>query len=292
MKRENWMRWDIDSETDVKTQWFLSRFKDKARALGFFLHVVSRLYQTTDGYIDLDDVFIEGTAAYLGWEKDEVNEALSGLCRARLFFADTCSGKSRLTSFRVQSELLHRKKISISRSEAGKIGAVKSNTYRQMLGKFRQRSADKSRLDKSRLDIDKKKNKAHTTHEQQPSNEQPQPEYNAVRNGSVTAADLNYPMLLNSNKVRQMTQLWLDHKKSLRKPYKSAASVELLLGRWVDKGERAFVEAVEYSISNNYQGLFSPADRVNFTPKKTNTELQIDDHKKLLEKIRLQEAHE
>jgi len=104
MKPENWIRWDLLSENDIKTQWYLSQFSDKARALGFFLHIVCKMYQSDDGKLEQSEIFFEGTAAVLGWTADEVKQAIAKLIQAKLFFANGCY----ITSSKVERELERR----------------------------------------------------------------------------------------------------------------------------------------------------------------------------------------
>lgn len=153
MKPENWIRWDLLSENDIKTQWYLSQFPDKARALGFFLHIVCKMYQSDDGKLEQSEIFFEGTAAVLGWSADEVKQAIAKLIQAKLFFACDCY----ITSSKVQRELEHRKSLSESRAKAGSKGgltraqnAINSDPSKQLPSKTKQIQANSSRSDQIR----------------------------------------------------------------------------------------------------------------------------------------------
>lgn len=81
-----------------------------------------------------------------------------------------------------------------------------------------------------------------------------------VRTGSakgpaVTVADCTFPAALDTDECRKALADWLAYKRVRGGSYKSAVNVDRLLKRWAATGPRVFVDAVELSIANNYQGL-------------------------------------
>lgn len=164
MKKENWMKWDIDSLSSYKTKFFLLAFKNKDQALGSFLHLVSLLYERADHRLDLDDIFFQVYEAESGVPKTEIELIIRRLIEAKLFFLE---GETKLGSYRVDQEVITRKdhaaQISAKRSEVGKAGVAKrweenkTNNNSILIAndsKALQTIANdsQSRLDKSRLD--------------------------------------------------------------------------------------------------------------------------------------------
>lgn len=79
--------------------------------------------------------------------------------------------------------------------------------------------------------------------------------------------EIEFPENLDTPEARQALDDWLHHKRQLRKPYKSAKSVEMLLRQWGDNSPAAFVAAVEHSIASNYQGVYPPSGGNGRRPK-------------------------
>ena len=75
----------------------------------------------------------------------------------------------------------------------------------------------------------------------------------------LEVSDKDFPDSLNTAAARSSLDDWLEHKRAIGKPYKSAKSILLLLKRWTKTGPAAFVDAVEFSIAQGYQGLFGPS---------------------------------
>jgi len=140
MRRENWIKWDLSSRQDPGTKWFLSQYQDKARAYGFFIWIVEILYQTNDGWIELDQIFSEGLGSEIGWTPEEVTEAITKLIEAKLFLlqANRFASKKALETFETAS------KVSLTRSEAGRKGGIKSGTSRNSGSKAKQNEANEA----------------------------------------------------------------------------------------------------------------------------------------------------
>lgn len=77
-------------------------------------------------------------------------------------------------------------------------------------------------------------------------------------------SDLIFPKAFDNDIGRNMIRAWLEHKKNIGKRYKSATAVNLLLKQWAEKGSvENFQQAVEFSISQNYQGIFTASKTTN-----------------------------
>jgi hypothetical protein len=125
-RRENWIKWDLCSREDPKTKWYLAQFQNKASAYGFFVWVVELLYQTNEGWIDLDLIFLEGVSHELGISVDEAKRSITKLIEAKLFLLEA----NRFASIRVLKVVENQKNLSSKRSEAGKKGGLNSGFTR------------------------------------------------------------------------------------------------------------------------------------------------------------------
>ena len=76
------------------------------------------------------------------------------------------------------------------------------------------------------------------------------------RKPAVGVEDVTFPPGFDSDDVRGDVERWLQHRRRIRKAYKSAEAVGALLKQWEARGPTAFRAAVEHSIANEYQGLF------------------------------------
>lgn len=76
-----------------------------------------------------------------------------------------------------------------------------------------------------------------------------------TRSKAVQLRDVSIPAPLNTPEARAAIADWLEHQRSLGKPYTRAAAVALLLEEFVRDGPEAFISAVKFSIARNYQGL-------------------------------------
>lgn len=73
----------------------------------------------------------------------------------------------------------------------------------------------------------------------------------------ITTADLCFPEGFDSQDVRDAVEAWLAHKRSLGKAYKSVSAVSKLIGDWLMAGPEAFVDAINHSMAQNYQGVYA-----------------------------------
>lgn len=73
----------------------------------------------------------------------------------------------------------------------------------------------------------------------------------------VIAADVHLPASLDTPECREATDKWLRHKRKMGRSYKDASSFEGQLKRWEGRSPADYIAAVDYSIAQNYQGLFS-----------------------------------
>ena len=115
--------------------------------------------------------------------------------------------------------------------------------------------------------------------EKEKSTKSPPPPPRGAR-GVVSVTDVIFPDCLNTAAVRSSLDDWLEHKQAIGKPYKSAKSILLLLKRWTKTGPSAFVDAVEFSIAQGYQGLFGPTGGVSppvANPSRLHTGQTYDD---------------
>lgn len=74
--------------------------------------------------------------------------------------------------------------------------------------------------------------------------------------GTFSVDDISFPEGMDSPAVRSAIDGWLLHKRAKGKGYKSAKQVEILIGKWLMAGPAAFIDAIENSIANNYEGVF------------------------------------
>ena len=88
MKRENWLKWDIYSRQNIKTQWFLKEQKNKAQSYGVFVALVEKLYQSSTGWLPLDNIFTEGFAIEFGMQPLEIICIIEKLSDAGLFIIE------------------------------------------------------------------------------------------------------------------------------------------------------------------------------------------------------------
>lgn len=78
-----------------------------------------------------------------------------------------------------------------------------------------------------------------------------------------TIDDVTFPEPLDTPEARKAATEWIEHKRQRREAYASPESFEKKLAEWSTAGSVAFVEAVNSSIGNNYQGIFAPRKEAN-----------------------------
>lgn len=77
----------------------------------------------------------------------------------------------------------------------------------------------------------------------------------------ISISDVKFPDGMNTPAVKSAVDSWLSHKRSRGKGYKSAAQVEILIRKWLMAGPLAFIDAIENSIANNYDGVHAGGPR-------------------------------
>ena len=65
--------------------------------------------------------------------------------------------------------------------------------------------------------------------------------------------------------------IWLTHKKERKEAYQ-ATGLKMVERKALRLGEERFINAVEFSVGNNYSGLFEPPEK--FAAKETGTPLR------------------
>jgi hypothetical protein len=252
---ENWMKWDISSEQDIKTRWFLNQFQDRARGLGFFVHIVSQMYETNDGWLEVDDIFLETTAEYLGWTKEDVSQAIAKQIQAKLCIME--NGK--LTSKRTLREIEKRKLISEKRKNAGRKGGTSTTAYKQSQANAKQKEAKSTRLDKIRIDksnLDKSKldrkntfdfEKNISENSQKKSKPPKQPPYT-----KFDPSDFEIPPKWGE-KAQDALRAWIDYRVA-HGSAKQQISYQTEITRFKDV-PRKYVALVMRAIAEGWQGL-------------------------------------
>lgn len=92
-----------------------------------------------------------------------------------------------------------------------------------------------------------------------------------ARGKAVVESEILVPAELETPEARQALREWLEHKRTLGKPYKSPAAVSKLLQEHARAGPVAFIEAVNHSIARNYQGIYAPSGATNGQRTGTNS---------------------
>lgn len=91
--------------------------------------------------------------------------------------------------------------------------------------------------------------------------------------GEPSAETVELPACMERSDVRLALGDWLEHKRSMRKPYRSEKAVMKLVRQWEVRGADAFVSAVNHSIAQNYQGIYeAPGDSNGRAGGATNRE--------------------
>jgi hypothetical protein len=90
----------------------------------------------------------------------------------------------------------------------------------------------------------------------------PIPPESGKRRKAISVDQIEFPSSLDTAEVRASMAEWLEHHRAIGKPYKSVSAVEKLFDQFKET-PAAFVEAVNFSIGNNYQGLIVPGANSN-----------------------------
>ena len=89
-----------------------------------------------------------------------------------------------------------------------------------------------------------------------PNQEQEQEQEQEQDKKKPPLSPLKFPPSLDTQEAHEAWTRWLVYKKTIGKPYKSADSQEAQLRRQEKLGATRFIAAVEFSIAQNYQGIF------------------------------------
>lgn len=78
-----------------------------------------------------------------------------------------------------------------------------------------------------------------------------------LSNTSAATAAFDFPPSLDTPSHRAAWERWLEYRRQIKKPYKSVLSQRVALEQWSDRPDE-FIPAINNSIGNAYQGIFSP----------------------------------
>ena len=139
MKPEFWCKWNIFSRSDIETSYYLSKFENKVEAYGCFLWLVELCYQSSTGELEVDEIFLESTAAQMGIPATKLQAFMDTLVKAKL----SKSKQNLWSSNRAMKDRLRRESTSKVRSEAGRKGGMISGASKHLLSKTKQNKARK-----------------------------------------------------------------------------------------------------------------------------------------------------
>jgi hypothetical protein len=243
-RRENWIKWDLTSRDDPSTKWFLSQYKDKCKAYGFFLFIVELLYQSNDGWLEIDKIFLEGLSSEIGWTTTEIDEAIMKLIEAKLFLLQA----NRFASRKILKLIEEENNLSNKRSEAGKKGGQNSGVSRKSASQSKQNEANEAEREDKRDKKDKN-----------------------INNKTLIIPD----WILNNSGLTKNLLTWIQQRQQRKKPV-SQIALDKNLQAYDQQPER-LLAALENSIRNDYQGIFDPPSFKNGSPqKKSNTEKTME----------------
>jgi len=248
MKPEFWCKWNIFSRSDIETSYYLSKFENKAEAYGVFLWLVELCYQSSTGELEVDEIFLESTAAQMGIAADRLPAFMETLVKAKL----SKSKQNCWSSNRAMKDRMRRDETSKLRAEAGRKGGTISGASKHLLSKSKQIKA--KTLDKNRLDLNNSTTDVALPVSKKPDRKDPDLE------------KITFPKSLNDPHSREALNIWLAHKKAKNQKYKTEKSIDLLLKHWSAAGSAQFIEAVHHSIRNNYSGIFAPSQNSKQSP--------------------------
>ena len=241
MKKENWIKWDLDSRSGLKMASF---FADHGAAgYGFFIVLIEMLYRAEDNKLPRDAIAMQKYAKLCKCTTEHANKFLHDLHAEGLFKIDANS----FWSPRVMVELTgreekrkdistKRKDAAISRWEKHTKKSADANACKPM--QTHAKPIDQRRGEEIR-DLD--------------------PPLSPLRGKRLQPkiTDIDFPPSLDTPDARAALGEWLDYKTARNQKYKSGASVRALLKQWERSGSAGFVEAIQFSMGNNYSGIFA-----------------------------------
>ena len=75
--------------------------------------------------------------------------------------------------------------------------------------------------------------------------------------------DVTFPDGMETPAVKAAVESWISYKRSRGKGYRSVNGVDILIRKWLMPGPAAFVDAIENSIANNYDGVHAGGPRTS-----------------------------
>lgn len=257
MKPENWIKWDLDSRSGVKMSIFFS--KHGAVGYGMFLVMVEMLYRAKDHMLPIDEKSVEGYASLCKIDAKDAKIILHDLFDAKLFSVSQTHFFSPRIEEELQKNLARKSEISEARRKAAERRWSKPQeenaTAMQTDAIAMQNMLEKRREEERREDINNI-----GTAPAAPISHAKVAKLPKAKREPVKLEEVIFPSSLETEEVRAAVQEWLEHKVRIRDSYKSARSVSTLLKRWDGRGER-LVDSIEFSIGNEYKGIFeAPAN--------------------------------
>lgn len=222
-----------------------------AKATGVYVRLMCIMHKSEDyGKILLkqkdkqNDKQIENFAIKLGkqmpYSQQEIHDALEELLHEKVLSIEG--------DFLVQKRMVKDNALSLVRSEAGKKGAnVKdfAKAKPQAKGKANSEYEIESEIDNEFNNVLKKAEK----------------KVKAIE----AKIDIVYPFV--TDRFVNAWSLWLDHRKALKKPYRSALSQQTALKKLSEFDEETAIRIINQSIENDWQGLFPLKNQINGTSK-------------------------
>lgn len=233
MKRENWIKWDLDSRQDLETRWYLRKFTNRAQAYGLFLYLVEELYNSSDNKLLLEGIFLETASEDMGIPIAELTEAIAKLIEAKIFGSDGLQ----FWSLKVNSEVVKRDKLSDARSEAGRQGGLKK--------------AEKS-INCYQLPSDFYQNQAKSTTKEERRSEKIREDHINTKRSRAPVVTFEFPKTWDE-KTRSALNDWVDFRKAKRKPV-TQASINKTIEHYASDPER-LAAAIIFTIRKDWQGL-------------------------------------
>lgn len=92
---------------------------------------------------------------------------------------------------------------------------------------------------------------------------------------------LVFPKNLNNLQCKTAWDSWINYRKEIKKPYRSIQSQQRMLRRWARRLPTEFVDAIDYSIAQGYQGIWEDPHR-RITPGRI---ARVEETKQIIDKI-------
>lgn len=86
---------------------------------------------------------------------------------------------------------------------------------------------------------------------------------NPLKPPGVDVVDLTIPASLDTPEVREALGDWIRYKRQRGQPYKSPKFLSDFLGGFIADGPGGLVDAIRWSLGQNYQGIFRSSEKAN-----------------------------